>query len=335
MHAHNSRNAWINLLATYGTLAAFFGITAGVFLRRYQLGIAQVVSIYFCLIFLVALFLAPGFEVSRSWLARRLKGLWWAAGCIALFLVPYLIYAAGTDDFRWIALGKLGLMASLPFGLFAAMPVKHPLRMNWQDVVVLLWLVLPMLFRRIGQIWNVPLNLDFMVRMFIGSVAAWAFILWRGLEGVGYDFHFTWVTIRAGLVNLAALTIIVLPLSLGLRFSAWNPQWHGPMGLLFDCATIFIFIAVPEELLFRGILQNLLEKTWNSRYSAQMIASMLFGFFHIMIAPVPNWRYVILATVAGWFYGSAYRTTGSLMASATTHTLVDIVRRVLFFRAIG
>jgi len=258
-----------------------------------------------------------------------------AAVCVAVFVLPYLLYAAGTNDFRWIALAKLLMMTCLPFSLYVLMPVKRPLRMNWQDVVVFLWLVLPMFFRRIDQIWNVPVNLDFMARLFIGSVAAWAFIFWRGLEGVGYEFCITWATIRAGLTNLRGIALIALPLSLGLKFSAWNPRWRGPMTLIFDFVTIFIFIAVPEELFFRGVMQNLFEKAWNSRYGAQTVASILFGFFHIMIAPYPNWRYVILGTVAGWFYGSAYRTTGSLVASATTHTLVDVLLRTLFSRVIG
>ena len=37
-----------------------------------------------------------------------------------------------------------------------------------------------------------------------------------------------------------------------------------------------------------------------------------------------------LATVAGWFYGSAYRAHRSLMASAITHALVDTLWRTFF-----
>jgi len=35
------------------------------------------------------------------------------------------------------------------------------------------------------------------------------------------------------------------------------------------------------------------------------------------------WAYVILATIAGWFYGLAYIRTGSILAPAILHAMVD------------
>ena len=59
-------------------------------------------------------------------------------------------------------------------------------------------------------------------------------------------------------------------------------------------------------------------------------ARQRFGLSHIQHAPAPNWRYVALATVAGWFYGLAYRRHRSLMASAGTHAPVDTLWRTFF-----
>jgi membrane protease YdiL (CAAX protease family) len=44
----------------------------------------------------------------------------------------------------------------------------------------------------------------------------------------------------------------------------------------------------------------------------------------------PNWRYVILATIAGLFYGWTWRKTGSIFASAIVHALVDALWHFLF-----
>jgi membrane protease YdiL (CAAX protease family) len=55
--------------------------------------------------------------------------------------------------------------------------------------------------------------------------------------------------------------------------------------------------------------------------------------FHILHAPFPNWRYVALATVAGWFYGSAFVASGNLLAPALTHAAVDTLWRTFFTRA--
>jgi membrane protease YdiL (CAAX protease family) len=91
---------------------------------------------------------------------------------------------------------------------------------------------------------------------------------------------------------------------------------------------IYLTIAIPEELLFRGILQNFLVKS--IRRGPQglyglLIASVAFGAAHLHHSPIPNWKYAILATLAGLFYGNAYRTRHRLPAPALTHTLVDAV----------
>jgi hypothetical protein len=94
-----------------------------------------------------------------------------------------------------------------------------------------------------------------------------------------------------------------------------------------DFLTIFLFIALLEELFFRGMLQVLISNTLRSQFAGQALVACLFGMFHILHAPFPNWPYVALATVAGWFYGSAFRNGGGLMASALTHAAVDTVWR--------
>jgi membrane protease YdiL (CAAX protease family) len=89
---------------------------------------------------------------------------------------------------------------------------------------------------------------------------------------------------------------------------------------------IYLTVAIPEELMFRGILQNLLVRsirTGPRGLYGLLIASVVFGAAHLHHAPAPNWRYAILATLAGIFYGNVYRTRQRLCASALTHALVD------------
>jgi membrane protease YdiL (CAAX protease family) len=308
-------------------LCAFFAWYAAIELRRHPLPIGQIVAIYSCLSILLALYLAPGFFVLRKWLTDRVKGFRGGLVCVGLFLFPYLVYAAGTGDFRPGALLRLLALVGLPIGLFSVTQIRHPRRMNWQDVLILLWIVVPVLTGQIGGIWNVPVNLDFMVRLFLVGAGSWSFLIFRGVENAGYEFHFSWQTLRSSLMNLGGFTAIGLPLGLALPFVGWHPQWRGFGSFAADFLGVFLFIAVAEELFFRGLLQNLLEGSLHSRYGAQAIAAILFGLSHIRHAPYPNWRYVALATVAGWFYGSAWRSHHSLMASATTHALVDTLWR--------
>jgi membrane protease YdiL (CAAX protease family) len=46
--------------------------------------------------------------------------------------------------------------------------------------------------------------------------------------------------------------------------------------------------------------------------------------------PIPNYKYFLMASIAGLFYGRAWRNTGSLMASSMTHALVDTFWSVVF-----
>ncbi len=318
---------WVVPAAAYGAVAVFFAFSARMELRRYPVAAVAAASIYVCLLLLFALFLAPGFRVSHRWLAARLHGARPAAICVGLFLAPYLAYASGVGDFRWTAFVKLLLFVAAPFFLYELLPVRSPDRMHWQDLLALIWLALPIFSGQIRGVWNVPVNLDFMARLLLVAVGAWSFLLWRGLESSGYEFSFSPAVIWDAAVHFTQFAGIAIPLGFAMRFIGWNPRWRGLWAFSFDLATIFVFIAVSEELYFRGILQNLLEKTWHSRLGAQAAASVLFGLSHIRHAPFPNWRYVVLASVAGWFYGSAYRRHRSLMASATMHALVDTLWR--------
>jgi len=180
---------WLRFALLFAALAVFFAWYEVIQFPRYPIGLLPGVSLYVCLLWLLILWLAPGFPVSREWLSRRVRGPAGACASVGVFLLPYLVYAAGTGDFRWWACARLAAFAALPFGLFAAAPVRRAERMNWQDALVLLWILTPVLLGRIGGIWNVPVNLDFLSRVYLTAVGAWSFLVIRGLSGCGYDFR--------------------------------------------------------------------------------------------------------------------------------------------------
>ncbi len=131
-------------------------------------------------------------------------------------------------------------------------------------------------------------------------------------------------------MNFALFALIAVPASLALHFTQWNPHWRIFPGFFVAYIEIFLFIALLEELFFRGFLQTLVSNSLRSQWKGQLLISCLFGLFHILHAPFPNWRYVLLATVAGWFYGTAFVKGGNLMASALAHAMVDTVWRTFF-----
>ena len=127
-----------------------------------------------------------------------------------------------------------------------------------------------------------------------------------------------------------AFTPVAILLGLASSFLEIAESFTAPGPLLIMVLGIFVVIAVPEELLFRGIIQNVLEKSLGHRNLALGVTAVVFGLAHLNNGPRPDWRYVVLATLAGWFYGRAYLRTRNLIAPALLHTFVDTVWRGFF-----
>jgi hypothetical protein len=140
---------------------------------------------------------------------------------------------------------------------------------------------------------------------------------------------------KTGLRELFFLTppVLILGLALGFihphhSFLAGNLTGVGWAALRW--IGIFLFTAVPEELFFRAWVQNLLERRVG-RGAALGIASVVFGLSHFNKRSAHfNWRYVLLATISGIFYGRAWREQRRVPASAITHTCVDWIWSLWF-----
>lgn len=130
--------------------------------------------------------------------------------------------------------------------------------------------------------------------------------------------------------SFAAFAAFAIPLGTAIHFVQFAPRWREWATLPFLTLAILCFTAWPEEFLFRGLLQNMLARSAKSETTGWILASVLFGFSHITNTRFPNWRYVILASIAGLFYGWTWRKTGSIFASAIVHALVDAFWHFLF-----
>jgi membrane protease YdiL (CAAX protease family) len=156
------------------------------------------------------------------------------------------------------------------------------------------------------------------------AVAAWCFLVVAPLPRVGYGQRLDGRSLRVALAGFLAFSLFAVPVGLATHFLAWSPRVDaGRLALL--PALLTLTTAVPEELIFRGVIQRLAEgPTGTRRWRGLAVASVLFGLAH---APDP--RYVLLATVAGVVYGLVYQRTGVILAPVVTHVLVDWTWAVL------
>ena len=240
----------------------------------------------------------------------------------ALLAIPYGILSAWHHMFRWEWLAVYAALPVVIAWLLGQAAVADPeQRGNWRDALILLTLGLAVDLRWLDGAW--PAGLRGLGNLLLLDAGLYGFLGIRRLSGTGFDFHFRWSDWKTGLRELAFFAPIVMALGLALGFI--HPHKNlAPVGrALISWVGIFVFVAVLEELFFRAWVQNLLERRVGRR-AALVIASVLFGLSHFNKRSAHfNWRYVLLATIAGIFYGRAWREQRRVPASAITHTFVD------------
>jgi hypothetical protein len=163
------------------------------------------------------------------------------------------------------------------------------------------------------------------------SVALATFLFVRQFDGVGYNIAWGRGAMVSVILHFSLLAAIVIPLGIALHFIRFEPTQAHWRSLPADAISIFLLTAWPEELLFRGLLQNSFSRTFSNEKAGWFAASVVFGLAHITNNGVfPNWRYALLATIAGLFYGRTWRKTSSIFTAAIVHALVDILWHLLF-----
>jgi len=247
----------------------------------------------------------------------------------ALYVVPYILVAVPQHIFQW---RWLALYAALPIAIAAllqqAAAVDQEQQGNWRDALILLLLGLAVDLRWFDAAW--PTGLRALNELLLVDIGLYGFQAIRQLSGTGFDFHLRWSDWKGGLRELLFFTPFVLTLGLALGFIHPHPNLPPVAMAALRWLMIFLFTALPEELFFRGWVQNLLERRVGRR-TALVIASALFGLSHFNKRSAHfNWRYVLLATIAGIFYGRAWREHRRVAASTITHASVDWIWSLWF-----
>lgn len=307
---------WAALLLT----AVFLGVWMGFGGRRFAF------AILVCAV-LLAGHLFPAVPRVRV----RLLGWFGSHGGVFAVLVPlgaFLIYAlAVAGDWKSTLIGAAYILA--PTLLLAAMRRSENATPIDYAAVLLIWL--PVEFRWMYRLLPFPPPLTHTMTILIAvNTALAAFLFTRQLVGIGYVVEWRRGFATAVAFNFAVFAAIAILLGETIGFLHFDPSLARLRSLPLAAVGIFFFTAWPEELLFRGLLQNLLSRSFRSEWAGLIAASFVFGAAHLNNGGFPNWRYAILATIAGLFYGRAWMKTGSLLPGAIVHALVDVLWHVLF-----
>jgi membrane protease YdiL (CAAX protease family) len=148
-------------------------------------------------------------------------------------------------------------------------------------------------------------------------------------------------TFKSGLIGLSLGVAATLPILAGLALVIGMPvapfqrlqrvfeEFGRPFFASYtviDLAILALLAGMGEELLFRGVLQAILDRWWEP-WIGLLIASALFGALHALTP-----TYAALATLAGIYLGGVWLLTGNLLVVIIAHGLYDFIALVYLLR---
>ncbi len=270
----------------------------------------------FLLLFLPVVLLAlPGWRRAAEQAACRAAFRWLAGGGLIGVMAMERLARGEPAHLPAIALYVLAVLT------LSAPSRRHP-RPRWADLPLVLLLWLPIELKWVTG--------DFVLLRMLGlDLLLLLYMLERPIFDLGALIPVRRREWTVGLAAWAAFLVVSIPLALATGFAAPGVSDRTGGGWALFLFSTLIVIALPEEALFRGAMQGLLARAGASTWLAVGLASVLFGLSHLNNGP-PDWRYVLLATIAGIAYGEAFRRSGNLAAPTLTHFLVDVTWRGFF-----
>ncbi|MDO8666987.1 MAG: CPBP family intramembrane metalloprotease, partial [Gemmatimonadales bacterium] len=155
------------------------------------------------------------------------------------------------------------------------------------------------------------------------DLALFLLLVARPLPSFDVGFGLSRRTVALAVAAAGVVALVGLPIGFAIGFVKWNWRWLGWSYAAVRLFGLILFVGLPEVMLVRGLILEGLTRAWNPRWG-WLVASVLFGLAHITKAAPPlNWRYALLATLAGLGYGWVYARTGKLAAAAVTHGSAD------------
>jgi len=265
----------------------------------------------------------------------------------AIWAIPFLLLAifsgaallAGAFSFP-LALLVLGYTAA-PVACAWAGPRGRPAgftdRPAAPDFAAILLLWLPLEFAAGASLVPRPAqaflhSVAYAIAILLGLVL---FIGFRSFPGMKYSLPRRGSDFGLPVAAFAITAPVLMVVGFALGFIPL-PHWPGAAATGARMSGAFGVIlagtALPEEILFRSLIQNLIMLRFGAGWRTLLAAALIFGCAHLDNGPqpLPNWRYMILATIAGLAYGKVFQRSSTVLSSAALHAMVDWTKHFFF-----
>lgn len=268
----------------------------------------------------------------RSLFHRRPEAVWIAPVALTAAFAAAATIAGAAGVRLNLAVLAYTIAPTLCVFLAGAGPTEKPAALDFA-AILLLWL--PIEFAAAAPLVPRPVQ-GFLHSVAYGIAIVLALILFlcfRAFPGMKYnlprrasDF---WLPLAAFAITAPVLIVVGIPIG-------FIPPPHLPAAaggkMAAAAGIIFAGTALPEEILFRSLIQNLIALRWGRGTRTLLAASIIFGAAHLDNGPqpLPNWRYMILATIAGIAYGKVFQRSSTVLSPALLHAMVDWTKHFFF-----
>jgi uncharacterized protein len=253
-----------------------------------------------------ALYLMPGFAVFRERLQAidnpfRQGLLLWAAA-----LIPYAIYTLGAGCWSVEGFALAAAISGFVAFWYAIAPWRElPLQSDLLMLAVVAGILLSDLFKSVYPQLAPKATVSILGQLMLIRTYAFALFCIRKHALAGFGF---WPSKRDWLVGLRQFAFFIpvgAALSYAIGFTSFRPFEAVRMLPVFAATFLGILwvVALSEELFFRGVLQQHVQRLTGSRWAALWWTSLLFGMVHLPFREFPNWKFMAVAAAAfaaGW-----------------------------------
>ena len=157
--------------------------------------------------------------------------------------------------------------------------------------------------------------------------ALWVYQVYRGFD-IGYDFKLNSKMVKTTLLYSVIMILINTIVSISIGYVTFAGLTANIQTIIALAVIMFFFATVIEEIFFRALFFNYFQQFFNqSKYLLPLIIStLIFGLSHFAM----GYKMIILATIAGFFYGITYIKTKNVYCSALIHTLTNLILQLFF-----
>jgi uncharacterized protein len=311
---------WLAAAIAGAVYSAQYGVPASVALRAFPAFLLE-----------VTFFTVLGVESLR----KRVDKLppWSVATLLVVCaLAPYMAASLAFGSFNWRAVAWIGGLAAVASFWHVLLPRKPAVDIFFVIFVAVIALTRVLRHQYVAPHPRVPLEI--LGQLMWIRTGIFVLLSVRRVQGVGFGFwpdkwewgigamhYLMFLPVGAVLASIIGFAHPHLPTA------GWERTPIVAVGTFFG---ILWVVALGEEFLFRGLVQQWLGEWLKNPWIGLALASLLFGAVHLWFQAFPNWRFAILAAIAGVFYGLAFRKAQSIRASMVAHALTVTTLRLFF-----